>query len=196
MESEKELLVLIQNAAKAYDEADDLVNKIDDFCESISEKQSEVDSILSDLYHEIENDDLTDEQMASFGKEIKKYRKIRRGLDNANIVRNVYEKHKDKLPHKENRPFFRNSMKQIINDLNRPYKNRVLTNEDIENLKNQKVKTEKIKVKKIGKTAKMDVEKLKEELSKGKTQCELATIFNCSQPTINYWIKKIKKEEE
>lgn len=218
MESYKELLVLIQNAAQKYDEADELVNKIDEFCESISENQQRVDFILSDLYHEIENDDLTDEQMTSFGKEIKKYRKIRRSIDYENIIRNVYERHKAKISIREQRPFFRNSMKQCIEELNQPYKNRVLTDADINELKmvtktstkddsketlsKNKELTKKgkqlssaRKSKNVRGSVKIDLQELKLHYLKGTSQTQLAIMFNCTQPTINYYIKKIKKEE-
>lgn len=185
---DNELLMLIQETLKAYDEADKQFDKIEEFCQNISDDQSRIDSILSDLYHEIENDDLTDEQMITFGKEVKKYRKIRRKMDNANIIRNVFDKHKSKLPIREQRPFFRNSVKQVLQDLNKAYKNRVLTDEDIKNLKNSS-KNEEIKY-----SSKIDLNELKKELASGKTQSEIAIKFGCSQPKINYWIKKIKEE--
>lgn len=206
MESDTGLLSLIQEAAKAYDDADALVERIDEYCDKISGNQQKVDMILSDLYHEIENDDLTDQQLATFGKEIKKYRKIRRNIDNENIIRNIYEKHKLKLSSKENRPFFRNSMKQVLGDLNQPYKNRVLTDDDIDQLKKiinlddskekklTKAGEKRVAIKKRKCSSKIDIQELKKEWLKGKTQKELAIMFNCTQPTINYYIKKIKEE--
>jgi hypothetical protein len=109
----------------------ELLNEIDSMIENCPKEQQNIDYQLSDLYHLIENNELSDEASIAVVKKIHELRKIRRSLDNEFKIENTYNTHKSKLPGRENRQFLLNEIHKTIKTLGVKYKNRVLTDEDI-----------------------------------------------------------------
>lgn len=189
MESDKELLKKIQDVCNLLDE----IEKIN---ETNLQRCSDVDMAISDLEHQIESEDLKTNEILGIYTEFKKLRKIRRAIKNEIEILKVYSDNKNKLIYPEQRPFFINSMSVKLKTLNKPYNNRIYSDEELDTIKHGNLTNDektKIASKNVKGSVKIDLQELEKEYIKGKTQRELAIMFNCTQPTINYYIKKIKK---
>lgn len=117
----------IKSAIQILDEIDDMIN-------SQSSELQTVDYELSDLYHLIENNELTDIASVNVVKRIHELRKVRRSLNNEFEIESTYQIQKSKLTGNETRKFLANDIFKTVKRLNSEYKNRVLTDEDIKNL--------------------------------------------------------------
>lgn len=190
MQSDLEILKKIQDVCNLLDE-------IDESQESISKRISDSDMALEDLEHQLENEILTDAEIIGISKKIISLRKERRARKNELEIIKVYSDVKTKLPYKEQRPFFKQQIGLKTKNLNQPYKNRIYSEEEIQEIKSNKLNVNlniELKTKRTKGSTKIDIQELKKEWLRGKTQRELALMFNCTQPTINYYIKKIKEE--
>lgn len=203
-----ELLSLIKKTILLYDNADKSMQEIDDFCNNISQIQQKCDYIQSDLLHKLESPELKDEEIIGLGRAIQKDRLERRAINNACLIKNEYLKCKNKLPIKCQRQFFNQSINLKVKELNEPYKNRVISNEEFEkimaltsNRKNKKktpkdeinksvVQTEKKERKNAVHIDETKLIKLKEE---GKLLSEIAEYFKCSIGSVRNKLKEIKK---
>lgn len=177
-----------------------LLDEIDELIKTNSIRLSDIDQAKSDLEHTLENEELNNNEFLNISKELKRVMKVRRGIKNESEIITSYNENKQKLIFQNQREFFKNAIGIKNKNLNQPYKNRVYTVEQINELKNRNddIKTakkeNKIELANAKAKIKIDLQELELQLVKGKTQRELAIMFGCSQPTINYWIKKIDKE--
>ena len=103
-----------------------------------SELQS-VDLELSDLYHLYENrGDLNKDQAYNIYKRIHELRVIRRILQEEHELELTYNANKSKLSGENTRQFLLAEIKKTQNRLGSEYKNRILTEEMINNLLEEK----------------------------------------------------------
>lgn len=177
-----ELLDTINSVLKKYDELENEIKKLDDLCEKIPEEQSNTDRLLSDYYHIIENENLSDKSMIDICKKIHDIRKQRREYDFCSYIISTYKKNKNKImiSPNTNRAMFRNSIKQTIKDFPTKYKFRVLSEKEVEDIINKTDKTEE----------------MIEEIKKNETpKKEIAKKYGVSLPLIYYYSKKIRNEK-
>lgn len=130
---EKCFLAKLDLMVSKYDEIDNIVNDIKSMIGAQPILQSKADSVLSDYYHILEDNDLTDTQLIKIGKKIHECRLKRRDENSVNELINVYNKYKDKLFHcpVTNRQEFRNAIKECRDHLHDKYRYRVLTDDDL-----------------------------------------------------------------
>lgn len=89
---------------------------------------------LSDLYHLIENNELSDSASINVVKKIHELRVLRRSLNNEHEIENTYNTHKSKLSGKDTRQFLLHEVYRTVKSLGSKYKNRILTEEDIQEI--------------------------------------------------------------
>lgn len=117
-----------------------ILDDIDDMIRTQSEELQKVDYKLSDLYHLIENNDLSDEASINVVREIHLLRKERRSLNNEHDLEVVYQNQKQKMIGNDSRQFLVTELNKTNKRLNSEYKNRVYTTEQIEQLISPKKK--------------------------------------------------------
>lgn len=110
------------------------LDKIDSYFNSMSELESNVDMKLSDLYHCIENNQLKTNECYRIVKEIKRQRQIRRSLKNDYELMSVYKNNHARLNNENNRKLFMTELYKRKKELNKKYKNRVYSEEELENI--------------------------------------------------------------
>ncbi len=126
------LVEKIKNVIQTLDEIDDMIK-------TQSTELQNVDFELSDYYHLIENNELSDVASIKIVKKIHDLRKKRRTLNNEYEIENTYQTHKSKLPGTETRKFLANEIYKTVKKLNSEYKNRIVTENDIKDLLEEKV---------------------------------------------------------
>lgn len=117
-----------------------ILDEIDNMIKTQSEELQKVDYKLSDLYHLIENNDLSDEASINVVREIHLLRKERRSLNNEHDLEVVYQNQKQKMIGNDSRQFLVTELNKTNKRLNNEYKNRVYTEEEIEKLISPKKK--------------------------------------------------------
>lgn len=117
----------IKTAVKVLDEIDTMIK-------TQSKELQTVDYELSDLYHLIENNDLNKDASFNIVNRIRELRRLRRSLNNEHEIENTYQLHKSKMTGNETRQFLVNEIHRTEKQLNCEYKNRILTEENINNL--------------------------------------------------------------
>lgn len=113
-----------------------ILDEIDEMIKTQSNELQTIDYELSDLYHLIENNDLSDESSLVIVKRIHNLRKLRRSLNNEHEIENTYRNHLSKLTGPDTRKFLAIEIHKTTKNLNNLYKNRVLTEEDINTILN------------------------------------------------------------
>ena len=112
-----------------------ILDEIDEMISTQGQELQKIDLELSDLYHFIENNNVTDNTSVKLIERIKQLRLMRRSLQREYEIENAYKNNSSKMMGNGTRSFLINTIKQTVKNLNSEYKNRVLTDEDIENLK-------------------------------------------------------------
>ena len=128
----------------------DVLNEIDNMIQTQSQELQQVDYKLSDLYHLIENNKLSDEASINIIKTIHKLRKQRRSLNNEHELEVVYQNHKSKMTGNDTRQFLMNELYKTNKKLKSEYKNRIYTEEEINQLimpKKKRGRPKKVEVK-------------------------------------------------
>lgn len=115
-------------------EAMNLLDEIDNMINTQSTELQQIDYELSDWYHYIENNSLDENSSKKVLEEIQRLRKIRRSLNNEHEIENTYKNNYSKVMGSNTRPFLLAEINKTINRLNNDYKNRVLTEEKINEL--------------------------------------------------------------
>lgn len=95
---------------------------------------------LSDFYHLIENNELSDTASINVIKRVHDLRVLRRSLNNEHEIENTYNTHKSKLSGKETRQFLLHEIYKTVKSLGSQYKNRILTDEEIQQILTSEVK--------------------------------------------------------
>lgn len=191
MTEQYELIFLkkLQDCIDGLDDLDKIIN-------TNSERQSVTDFELSDWLHFLQNEeDLDDETIYNVAKKIIGLRKKR------NSLRNEYEciKRYKELSSRMMTPASRESIKielgKTLKNLNQPYKNRIITEKDIEfvKAKNEAKKTRKARDKNLSNE---DIDKKILELKEqGLTQKQMTEIVGLRQSSISMRLKKMKGRE-
>ena len=112
----------------------EILDKIDEMIKTQSIELQKIDYELSDLYHLIENNELSDEASVNVIKRIHDLRKERRSLNNEYEIESTYQTHKSKLAGNGTRQFLATEILKTVKQLGKKYTNRVLTEEDIKKL--------------------------------------------------------------
>lgn len=122
--------LIIENINKAIT----ILDEIDNMIESQPKALQQVDYKLSDLYHLIENNELSDEASVNVIKEIHNLRKLRRSLNNEHDIEVLYQNQKSKMIGNDTRQFLLTDIHKTLKKLNSEYKNRVYTEDEINEL--------------------------------------------------------------
>lgn len=183
---EKTFLCKLQAILNMFDEIEEKIEDLDNWCNKQPEEQSEVDKLLSDYYHIIENNELSKDSMISIVQKIHSVRTERRDFDSTARLIGTYQKNKQKLliSPKSNRIMLRQSIKQTMESLHQEYQYRVLSDVEVNSF------TKTIEKGKITK------EQLEEDLKNGLTQKEIAKKYNTKQPYISLLCKKYNLRKE
>lgn len=111
-----------------------LLNGIDEYDSSLSDKLSLVDSKICDLLHLIENNTLKTNQCYRIIRELHNLRIERRKIKNDMEILKVYREHKQKLLNYESRKFIIYEIGKKLKQLDGVYKNRVYTEEELKEM--------------------------------------------------------------
>lgn len=114
----------IKEALALLDEVDEMIN-------SQSNELQQTDYELSDWYHYIENNDINNESAIKIIEEIKKLRQLRRSLHNEYEIETTYKNNSAKVMGNNTRQLLLAEINKTIKRLDNDYKNRVLTDEKI-----------------------------------------------------------------
>ena len=117
-----------------------ILDEIDEMISTQGQELQKIDLELSDLYHFIENNNVTDNTSVKLIERIKQLRLLRRSLQREYEIENAYKNNSSKMMGNGTRSFLLNTIKQTVKNLNSEYKNRVLTDEDIEKLQSTEKK--------------------------------------------------------
>lgn len=177
---EKEFLTQLERILLAYEELEKQIGIADQMCDKQPEQQAEIDKLLSDYYHILEQEDVNDKNMIKIAKLIHDNRIIRRDQDYLAILINTYKKNKQKLmiSPKSNREMFRQEVKKTCEHLHEDYKYRILSESEVKEL------TAEVKSNEITK------EYLEECIKKGMSQAAIAKETHKAQPSICNLFKK------
>jgi len=108
--------------------------------ETQSIELQKVDFQISDYLHVIENNELSELSSIRIIKKIHELRLARRSLNNEHEIENTYNIHKSKLAGKDTRQFLLHEVYKTVKSLGSQYKNRILTDEDIQKILEPKKK--------------------------------------------------------
>lgn len=111
-----------------------MLDQIDEMIQNQSLELQTVDYELSDLYHLIENNELSDVASIKVVNRIRELRRKRRSLNNEHDIEVTYLNHKSKLSGTDTRKFLATEIYKTVKQLSKEYKNRVLTEENIKEL--------------------------------------------------------------
>lgn len=109
-----------------------ILDEIDEMITSQSAEIQKVDWELSDWLHYVENNDIKEENAFKILSRIKELREIRRSLSNESSIEDAYKNNAGKMMGNNTRPFLAQEIHKTLNHLNCEYKNRVLTEEEIQ----------------------------------------------------------------
>lgn len=112
-------------------EAITLLNKIDEYNETLPSLMSNNDLAISDLYHYIENNTLNSKSSYRMIKELKERLKERRRLKDEQSIMRVYNNQKSKLVEINNRKMILVDLNKEKKKLQTPYKNRIYEEEEL-----------------------------------------------------------------
>lgn len=117
-----------------------ILDEIDEMIETQSIEIQNTDLQLSDFYHLIENNELSDAASINVIKRIHDLRVLRRSLNNEHEIENTYNTHKSKLSGKDTRQFLLHEVYKTVKSLGSQYKNRILTDDDVKEILDPKKK--------------------------------------------------------
>jgi len=165
-----------------FNELDTLKSEISNMINENPENQKQIDYKLSDYYHKLEDPTTTDIEFINIGKEIQKARIIRKDYQCLYKIIESYNANKDKLIWSplHNRKEFEKAIKNDIKYLHEDYIYRILTEDDINDLKKgDEMKVTKVtKGSKITKSNKITKEKLEECFASGMKGIDIAKAFD------------------
>lgn len=145
---EEENINIIENIIQAVS----ILNKTDEYLESLVTRLSECDSLISDYEHFIENTSIEEVNLKALYQDMQKNFMKRRIIKNNMAINGSYKNLVAKLNNSTNREFLIQGLKNTQAKLGTEYHNRVLTQEDIEKLKSIELPEKK----KRGRTKKVE----------------------------------------
>lgn len=117
-----------------------LLDEIDDMIDTQGTELQKIDYELNDWYHYIENNEIDENSSIKIIKEIHELRRLRRCLKNEYEIENTYKKNSSKVMGNNTRTLLLAEINKTIKQVENNYKNRVLTEEKINELLNSKKK--------------------------------------------------------
>lgn len=108
-----------------------ILNELDEYFASIPNKQSENDQAISDLYHYIENNQVSTKGSYRMVKELKTHLVVRRKLKEDQELLKVFASIKTKIVMKDNRKSLLNDIDKTKEKLSQPYNYRIYENEEM-----------------------------------------------------------------
>lgn len=187
---EKLFLGKLKALLDTFDSMDKIVEEINDIIDRQPNEQSRIDQLLSDYYHILENDDLSDEEIINIGKKIHEIRLQRRDENSVGKLIHCYDINKNKLTYsnKSNRQMFYQAIANLKKTLHEDYKYRILTDNDIIGLKEKKIKKTK-KCKRKYSTA-PSLDELIKCLSEGMKNKEISEKFDITPTYVSVLKRK------
>lgn len=187
---EKIFLGKLKALLDTFDSMDKIVEEINDIIDRQPNEQSRIDQLLSDYYHILENDDLSDEEIINIGKKIHEIRLQRRDENSVGKLIHCYDINKNKLTYsnKGNRQMFYQAISNLKKTLHEDYKYRILTDNDIIDLKEKKIKKTK-KCKRKYSTA-PSLDELVKCLSEGMKNKEISDKFDITPTYVSVLKRK------
>ena len=128
---EEEKINIIDNLIQAIS----ILNKTDEYLESLVSKLSECDSLISDYEHFIENTPIGEVNLEKLYSNMQNIFVRRRQIKNDMTINDNYKNLTMKLNNSSNRQFLIQNIKNVQSKLGTKYHNRILTDSDIEKLK-------------------------------------------------------------
>lgn len=122
------------NIAYELDNGIQILNKVDEYIDTLVEELSNYDKRTTDLLHYIENNNLNAPQSCKIIKEIKKIRQERRKIKNDMELSKVYKDNINKLVNIDSRNMLMTKIHKTEKQLESEYQNRIYTQEDIDNI--------------------------------------------------------------
>lgn len=122
------------NIAYELDNGIQILNKVDEYIDTLVEELSNYDKRTTDLLHYIENNNLNAPQSCKIIKEIKKIRQERRKIKNDMEISKVYKDNINKLVNIDSRNMLMTKVHKTEKQLESEYQNRIYTQEDIDNI--------------------------------------------------------------
>lgn len=126
----EEQINVIDNLIKAIS----ILNKTDEYLESLSSGLSECDSLLSDYEHFIENMNVEEVNLKKLFIDMQDNFKKRRIIKNDMALKDNYKNLQNRLNNEVNREFLIQNMKTAQSKLGVKYHNRILTEEQQQEL--------------------------------------------------------------
>lgn len=122
------------NIAYELDNGIQILNRVDEYIDTLVEELSNYDKRTTDLLHYIENNNLNAPQSCKIIKEIKKIRQERRKIKNDMELSKVYKDNINKLVNIDSRNMLMTKVHKTEKQLESEYQNRIYTQEDIDNI--------------------------------------------------------------
>lgn len=130
------------NIVYELDNGIQILNKVDEYIDTLVEELSNYDKRTTDLLHYIENNSLNAPQSCKIIKEIKKIRLERRKIKKDMELSKVYKDNINKLVNKDSRNMLTAKLHKTEKQLETEYQNRIYTQEDINNILKGGIKSE------------------------------------------------------
>ncbi len=127
----EESINIIENIIQAVS----ILNKTDEYLESLTTRLSECDSLVSDYEHFIENTPIEEVNLEKLYQNMQKNFIKRRDIKNNISINNNYKNLTSRLNNASNREFLIQNLKNVQSKIGTKYHNRILKQEDIEKLK-------------------------------------------------------------
>ena len=114
-----------------------LIDEIDSMINSQSEELKKVDLEISDWLHFIENNKTTEKQDSIIISKLKELRLIRKSLHKEYTIEKAYKDNSSKMMGNNTRQLLLAEINKVVNQWEKEYNNRILTDEEIEQILNQ-----------------------------------------------------------
>lgn len=128
---EGENINIIENIIQAVS----ILNKTDEYLESLTTRLSECDSLVSDYEHFIESTPINEVNLEKLYQDMQNNFMKRRVIKNNMAINDNYKKLTSRLNNIANREFLIQNLKNTQSKIGTKYHNRILKQEDIEKLK-------------------------------------------------------------
>lgn len=115
-------------------------DKIDDYFNNLSFLQSQNDEYIQDLLHYVENHDFTQATALKFVELLKEKRRIRRKLNNDFEIKRQFDTNRNKFAIGNQRVMAMASLYKKEKDLNKQYKERIISFSELDELISSKKK--------------------------------------------------------
>lgn len=128
---EGENINIIENIIQAVS----ILNKTDEYLESLTTRLSECDSLISDYEHFIESTPINEVNLEKLYQDMQNNFMKRRVIKNNMAINDNYKNLTSRLNNITNREFLIQNLKNTQSKIGTKYHNRILKQEDIEKLK-------------------------------------------------------------